>query len=232
MPTPDRAMIVAAHPDDGEFMAGGTVALWTREGAEVSLVIVTNGNKGTEDPEMTSEKLAVIREEEQRRAAKSLGIGNVIFLDYEDGMLQPSLELRRDLAGVIRKLRPHTVITFDPSTRFIGENYPNHPDHRAAGDATVDAVFPAARDRLTFPELLDQGLEPHKVRELWLGGSATPNHWVDIEATLEAKIKALRIHESQLADMDLEKFIPEMAKGQAEDTNHNFVESFRRVVLD
>ncbi len=229
---PERAMVIVAHPDDAEFLASGAVALWAREGTEVTYVIVTNGDKGSEDPSMTSEQLAALRREEQERAAASLGVKSVLFLGYEDGMLQPTLELRRDLARVIRTHRPHTVVTFDPTVRFITDNYPNHPDHRAAGDAALDAVFPAARDRLTFPELLEEGLEPHKVKEVWMGATTSPNHWVDIEPVLEQKIAALRMHESQLSQFPLEEFIPEMSRGQAEGSPHTFAESYRRMVLE
>lgn len=230
--TPERAMVIVAHTDDAEFMAAGTVALWAREGTEVTYVIVTNGDKGSDDPGITPGQLAAIRQDEQRQAAAGLGVKEVLFLGYEDSMLQPTLELRRDLARVIRAYRPHTVVTFDPTTRFITENYPNHPDHRAAGDAAVDAVFPAARDRLTFPELLAAGLEPHKVRELWLGASGSPNHWVDIEPVLEKKIAALRKHESQLNKFPLEEFVPRMAQAQAEGSPYSFAESFRRLVIE
>ncbi|MCH7718218.1 MAG: PIG-L family deacetylase [Chloroflexi bacterium] len=228
----DGAMVIVAHPDDAEFLAGGTAALWARDGVEVIYVIVTRGDKGSEDPELTSDQLAEIRREEQEAAAKSLGVSKVLFLGYEDGVLEPSLELRRDLVRVIRTHTPKIVVTFDPSPRFIMENYPNHPDHRAAGSAALDAVFPAARDRLTFPELLEEGLAPHKVREIWLGGAADVNHWVDIEPVLEDKISALRKHASQLSDFPLEEAIPEMAKQLAEGSPHTFAESFRRAVLD
>lgn len=228
----DGAMVIVAHPDDAEFMAAGTVALWTRDGREVSFVIVTNGNKGTDDPNVTSEELVIIRKKEQRRAAESVGVGKVTFLGYEDGILEATLDLRRDLVRVIREQRPHIVVTFDPTVRFLGENYPNHPDHRATGDATIDAVFPAARDRLTFPELAERGLAPHKVRELWLAAGSTANHWVDIEPVLDLKIAALRIHESQLSDLPLEEFIPQLAKDSAEGSSYMLAESFRRVVLD
>jgi LmbE family N-acetylglucosaminyl deacetylase len=230
--TPDRAMVIVAHTDDAEFMAAGTVALWAQKGTEVIYVVVTNGDKGSDDPGITREQLAAIRQAEQQGAASSLGVRRVLFLGYEDSMLQPTLELRRDLARVIRAHRPHTVVTFDPTTRFITENYPNHPDHRATGDAAVDAVFPAARDRLTFPELLNEGLQPHKVKELWLGASGSPNHWVDIEPVLERKIAALRKHESQLNKFPLEEFIPRMAQAQAEGSPYTLAESFRRLVLD
>src|SRR3989304_3504140 len=230
--TPERAMVIVAHTDDAEFMAAGTVALWAREGTEVTYVVVTNGDKGSDDPGITGEQLAAIRQGEQRQAAAGLGVKEVLFLGYEDSMLQPTLELRRDLARVIRARQPHTVVTFDPTVRFITDNYPNHPDHRAAGDAAVDAVFPAARDRLTFPELLGKGREPHKVKELWLGAGASANHWVDIEPVLEKKIAALREHPSQLGEFPLDEFIPEMAKGQAQGSPYTYAESFRRVVLE
>ena len=228
----DRAMVVVPHTDDAEFLVAGTVALWAREGTEVTCVIVTNGDKGSDDPGMTSEQLVVVREGEQRRAAASLGVKEVLFLGYEDGMLEPTLQLRRDLTRVIRAHRPYTLVTFDPTTRFITDNYPNHPDHRATGDAAVDAVFPAARDRLTFPELLAEGLEPHKVKELWLGASSSPNHWVDIEGVLEEKIAALRMHESQLRDLPLEELIRGMSKAMAQGSPYTFAESFRRLVLE
>ncbi len=228
----DSVMVIVAHPDDAEFLAGGATALWTRDGKEVIYVIVTNGDKGSEDPDITSEELAAVRRVEQQQAADGLGVAKVLFLGYEDGMLEPSLDLRRDLARVIRTHVPHTVVTFDPTVRFITDNYPNHPDHRATGDATLDAVFPAARDRLTFPELLAEGLTPHKVREVWLGAGSRANHWVDIEPVLSKKIAALKKHESQLAEMDLDEFIPQMAKDSAKGSPHTYAEGFRRVVLD
>ncbi len=229
----ESMMVIVAHTDDAEFMAAGSAAVRAAEGGEVIYTIVTNGNKGSDDPEMTGDRLKVIREEEQRQAAAVLGVRHVLFLGYEDAMLQPTLDLRRDIVRVLRRYRPHTVVTFDPTTRFIMENYPNHPDHRATGDATVDAVFPAARDRLTFPELLrDEGLEPHKVRELWLGASAAPNHYVDIEPVLERKIEALRQHRSQLSEFPADEFMREMARRQGEGTPYTYAEAFRRLVLD
>jgi len=228
---PERAMIIVAHPDDAEFLAGGTVALWAQNNTAVTYVIVTNGDKGTDDPNLTSEELAVIREDEQRRAAQRLGVTQVLFLGYPDSMLQPTLEVRRDLVRVIRQHRPTVVVTFDPTNRFIMDNYLNHPDHRAAGDAALDAVFPAARDRLTFPELLAEGFAPHKVQEVWLGATREPNHWVDIEPVLQDKIEALRIHHSQLHQFPLEQVIPAMAKMGAQGSDYTYAEAFRRLVL-
>jgi LmbE family N-acetylglucosaminyl deacetylase len=229
---PERAMVIVAHPDDAEFLAGGTVALWAQNSTAVTYVIVTNGDKGSEDPNITSEELAVIREDEQRSAAKRLGVTQVLFLGYPDSMLQPTLQVRRDIVRVIRQHRPNIVVTFDPTNRFIAANYLNHPDHRAAGDVALDAVFPAARDRLTFPELFAaEGLAPHKVEELWMGAPHEPNHWVDIESVLKDKIEALRLHHSQLDDMPLDEFIPAMAKMSAQGSDYTYAEAFHRMVL-
>ena len=224
-------MVIVAHPDDAEFMVAGTVALWTREGCEVTYVIVTRGDKGSEDPGMTPTRLAEIREAEQRDAGEALGVRNFEFLGYPDAYLQHTLDLRRDLARVIRKYRPQVVVTFDPEARFLNDAYPNHPDHRTTGDAAIDAVFPTARDRLTFPELLMEGLEPHKVSEIWLGGSEKPNTWVDIGEALEAKREALRRHPSQLGP-EIVEFAAMMARGTAAGQPFEFAESFRRIRLD
>jgi LmbE family N-acetylglucosaminyl deacetylase len=229
---PDRAMVIVAHADDAEFMVAGTAALWARDGTQVTYVIVTNGDKGSEDPNLTSEQLREVRRAEQERAAASLGVQQVLFLGYEDGMLEPTIDLRRDLARVIRAHAPHTVVTFDPTVRFLSDTYPNHPDHRATGDTAIDAVFPSARDRLTFPELLDEGLQPHKVSELWLGATANPNHWVDIESVMDRKIKALHEHSSQIGDFQIDEFVTQLAKDLAQDSPYNFAESFRRIVLE
>jgi LmbE family N-acetylglucosaminyl deacetylase len=224
-------MVVVAHPDDAEFMAAGTVAKWTRAGSSVTYVIVTKGDKGSDDANMTPSQLAQMRENEQRAAGKILGIANFVFMGYPDGYLEHTLGLRRDLARVIRTYRPEVVICFDPTNRFLSDNYVNHPDHRASGDATIDAVFPSARDRLTFPELLADGLEPHKVAQLWLGASGQPNLSVDIADTLELKCKALRAHPSQLGE-DVVEFARQLARWGAEGQDFEFGESFRRFVLE
>lgn len=228
---PASAMVVVAHPDDAEFMVAGTVAKWSARGAEITYVVVTRGDKGTDDPAMTPSRLASIREAEQREAGAILGVRNFEFLGYPDAYLQHTLELRRDLARVIRHYRPEVVMTFDPEARFLGESYPNHPDHRITGDATIDAVFPSARDRLTFPELLMEGLEPHKVRELWLGGTERVTAVVDITETLDKKRQALLAHPSQLGPE-----VGEMVLGWARETaaGHPFEygEAFRRIILE
>lgn len=228
---PERAMVVVAHPDDAEFMAAGTVAGWAAAGSDVTYVVVTKGDKGSEDPEMTPPRLAQIREAEQRAAGGLLGVRHFEFMGYEDGYLVHTLGLRRDLTRLIRRYRPEVVICFDPTTRFIGDTYPNHPDHRASGDATVDAVFPSARDRLTFPELLTENLEPHKAAQLWLGATDHPNTWVDIEGTLEQKRQALLAHPSQLGE-DAVEFVTQMAQWSAAGQAMRYAEAFRRIMLE
>lgn len=228
---PASAMVVVAHPDDAEFLAGGTVAKWAEAGAEITYVVVTKGDKGSEDPEMTPERLTEIREAEQRAAGAVLGVKHFEFMGYPDGYLEATLELRRDLARLIRRYRPEVLITFDPSNRFVSDQYVNHPDHRAAGDAAVDAVYPTARDRLTFPELLAEGLEPHKVAQLWLASPATPNTWVDIAPSMQKKKDALRAHPSQLGE-EIIGFAEEMGRGGATgQPDLEFAEAFHRIIL-
>lgn len=197
-----RAMVVVAHPDDMEFGCGGTVAAWVDEGLEVVLVVATDGSKGSADVEMSSEQLIRIRQQEQRDAAEVLGVREVVFLGYPDGYLEHTLDLRKDIARAIRQFRPDRLITMTPYRSFAINAYVNHPDHLAVGDATLAAVYPTARDRLTFPDLAAGGLEPHKVREVYVYGVEHPDCWIDISATLDRKIAALRKHASQIADMD------------------------------
>ncbi len=228
---PHSLMVVVAHPDDAEFMVAGTVAKWAKHGCEVTYVIVTRGDKGSDDPAMTSSKLTEIREAEQREAGAILGVKHFEFMGYPDGYLQHTLELRRDITRIVRKYRPEVLVTFDPTHRLVGESYVNHPDHRATGDATVDAVFPSARDRLTFPELLVDGLEPWKVHQLWLGFSKEPNVCVDISQGIEAKRAALAAHPSQFGN-EVQEFVIEMAKADARDHQFDYGESFHRITLD
>jgi LmbE family N-acetylglucosaminyl deacetylase len=228
---PSSAMVVVAHPDDAEFMCAATVAGWAQAGTEITYVVVTKGDKGSDDPEMTPSRLAANREAEQRAAGAILGVRHFVFLGYEDAYLQHTLQLRRDITRVIRQYRPEIVITFDPTARFLNDSYPNHPDHRATGDATVDAVFPSARDRLTFPELLTEGLQPHRVAQLWLGGTEKPNFWVDITGMLDVKRDALRAHPSQLGE-DAVEFATTIARWEAAGQPFDYAESFRRIIID
>jgi LmbE family N-acetylglucosaminyl deacetylase len=226
-----KVLVIVAHPDDAEFGAAGTVARWAREGADVTYLVCTDGNRGSNDPEMTPEKLARLRHSEQRAAAAELGVKDVIFLGYDDGSLQPTLELRRELARWIRRFRPDVVMCPDPTRRFAGQRYINHPDHRACGDAALDAVMPAASTRLIFPELLEEGLEPHWVKEVYLTGPNEPDVYVDISDTMDVKIAALRQHRSQLdAASDLD-FVRQRSRELAKGRDFEYAEAFRYIKL-
>lgn len=195
---PMRILVIAAHPDDIEFGAAGSVAKWVKEGAQVTYCLVTDGSAGSNDPNTDWQELIRIRQQEQCAAAEAVGVTDVRFLGYQDGTLTPSLELRRDLTRLIRQLKPHRVVVQDPTTVFVDHYYVNHPDHRAAGEAATYAVFPSACSRPIFPELLDEGLEPHDVSELWLDLTLNPDTFVDVSDTFEQKITALLHHKSQL----------------------------------
>ena len=195
-----RGMVVIAHADDAEYGCAGTVAKWSTDGMDVVYLVCTNGNKGSSDPNMTPERLVEIRRREQLAAAEVLGLKEVVFLGYEDSMLQPTLELRRDITREIRRHRPDILICPSPVRNLQGTNHIGHPDHLAAGEAALAAVFPAARDRMTFPELLGEGLEPHKVREVWVTEHLEPDKWVDISDTIDVAIEALKQHVSQVGD--------------------------------
>jgi LmbE family N-acetylglucosaminyl deacetylase len=221
-----------AHADDAEFGAAGTIAKWVREGKEVFYVVATNGNKGSPDPNMTHEALARIREQEQRAACRVLGVKDVVFLGYPDGELVPTLQLRRDLTREIRRFKPDIALVPDPTTYYFGNQYVNHPDHRAIGEAALGAIFPSARDRLTFAELLADGFEPYKVKELYLTLNTTPDIWVDITDYIDIKIAALREHKSQMDDMDgMEKRVKERAEFAAEGHDMKYAESFKKMIL-
>jgi len=188
-----HAMVITAHADDAEYGIAGTVTKWTREGKEVIYVVATNGNKGSNDPEMKPERLAEIREQEQLAAAKLLGVNKVIFLRHEDQSLEDTPEFRKELVSLIRTHRPEILATSDPYRRYIW-----HRDHRITGQAVLDAVFPYARDRWAYPDLTEQGLEPHKVKEVLLWGAEEPNYFSDITDTFNIKMAALRCHHSQV----------------------------------
>ncbi len=226
-----RVMVILAHPDDPEFLCGGTVGRWAQEGREIIYVLATHGERGADDPHMSPEELARIREGEQRAAARILGVREVVFLNHPDGSVTPTLELRRDLARQIRRFRPDIVITSDPTVRYH-PHYLNHPDHRAVGDAALDAVFPDARNPLQFPELLQEGLMPHRVHTVYLAGTSDPDTEVDISETFPKKLEALRQHRSQIADFEqLEKRLRERHRVEGEDGSPRYVERFRRITL-
>jgi LmbE family N-acetylglucosaminyl deacetylase len=211
---PKRVLIVMAHPDDGEFGCGGTVARWAAEGRDIWYCLVTDGQVGDAgDKEITSEQLVAKRKVEAQAAADTLGCKHpVIFLHYMDSQLEPTLDVRRDIARVIRQVKPDVVICQDPTVRWSGQGYINHPDHRAAGEATLSAIMPVASTRLAFPELAAEGLETHNVREIYITGTQNADRWVDIEGYLETKVAALRQHVSQLPGWDPTEPMAQWAK--------------------
>lgn len=198
--TPESALVIVAHPDDIEFGCAGTVARWVQEGAQVTYALLTNGAAGSSDPRMTRERLASLREAEQRAAAKVVGVDRVEFLGYEDGLLEPTLEVRKQVVRLIRRVRPEVVVTGDPTTRYFADRYINHPDHRAAGEVTLAAVIPGSDTRLAYPELLDEGLEPVKLRSVWMMMNLESNLVVDVGDFMDKKLESLRCHVSQVGE--------------------------------
>lgn len=221
-------LVIAPHPDDPEFGIGGTVAGLTRQGRKVAYVICTNGNKGTSDRSINPEDLAVIREKEQRAAADVLGVSEVKFLGYPDQGIEDTSDFRKELVRQIRIFKPVIVASCDPYRKYTW-----HRDHRITGQVVADAVFPFARDHLSYPELLDEGHEPHKVREMWFWGTDDVNHRVDITDTFETKLAALRCHASQVGDMPLEMVerMKGFARMNAGDAPFQLAEAFHRVEL-
>ncbi len=227
-----RAMVVVAHADDAEWGCAGTVAQWCNSGWEVVYVLCTDGSKGTENPDLTSEELVIIRKKEQLDAGKLLGLHKVVFLDYEDSMLEPSLDLRRDIVRQIRFYKPDILICLSPVRRLDGSSYFGHPDHLASGEATLSAVFPSARDRLTYPELLEEGLEPHKVSEVWIMGHDDDDKFVDVTDCIEIAVSALKSHSSQIADEDVGKQLIDWRYRIGQKVGFTYAESFKRFLMD
>jgi len=220
-------LVIAAHPDDSEFGAAGTVAKWIQEGRRVAYLVCTSGEKGTTDPALTPEILIGIREEEQRAAARVLGVQEVVFLRQPDQGLEDTAEFRKYIARMIRTFRPDIVMTSDPYRRYIW-----HRDHRIIGQVVLDAVFPYARDRLAYPDLLAEGLVPHKVRELYFWGTEDINFRSDITATFDLKIAALRCHVSQVREFnrgDPAEWLRQRCREMAAGESFGLAEGFHRV---
>jgi LmbE family N-acetylglucosaminyl deacetylase len=226
---PAHVMVITPHPDDAEFGVAGTVVSWTGEGKDVIYVVCTNGDKGTSDPDVKPEDLARIREKEQLAAARLLGVREVIFLRHPDQALEDTPEFRKELVRLIRTYKPEMVVTADPYRRYIW-----HRDHRITGQVTLDAVFPYARDLLSYPDLLDEGLQPHKVKEVLLWGAQEPNYRTDITTTFAIKVAALRCHKSQISDnpsVGLEERLRERHKALAHEKDYELAEAFYRVEM-
>lgn len=228
---PQRVLVVLAHPDDPEFFCGATLAKWAREGKAIRYLLLTCGDKGSDDPTTTPELLCADRQVEQRAAAQVIGAQDVLFLRYSDGELFNTLDVRRDIVREIRRFKPAVIVTSDPTTYFRANAYINHTDHRAAGAATIDAVFPAAGNRMYFAELLAEGFEPYAPKEIWLSLTNEPNVWVDVNATIAIKIAALREHKSQVKDPEaLEKRIRDRLRRPDMDGEF-YAEGFRVIRL-
>jgi LmbE family N-acetylglucosaminyl deacetylase len=200
IPEGKTVLVVVAHPDDAEFGFGGTIAMWAAAGKEINYLLCTSGDKGSGDPDAIPYRLAKTRRIEQINAAHALGARDVSFLSYADGTLTNTLDLRRDIVRGIRRYRPDAVICQDPTMRFGGNRYLNHPDHRAAGDACLDAVYPSARDPHVFPELLVEDLMPHKVAEVFMATSQNVDVWIDVTDCFDRKLEGLRQHVSQVGE--------------------------------
>jgi len=225
-------MVIVAHPDDAEFTMAGTAALWAAAGAAVCYVVCTRGDRGSNDPDVTPWALARLRDAEQRAAAAILGVQEVVVLDHPDGTLEPTLALRCDLTREMRRFRPEVVLTGDPTVHFYGGGYLNHPDHRAAASAALDAVFPSAETRYIFPELLAAGLEPHRVQAVYIHGSPEPNTWIDIAPVIETKIRALQAHQSQVGGFPVEAWIRGMAEEEGRPRGLAAAEAYRVIVIN
>jgi LmbE family N-acetylglucosaminyl deacetylase len=227
-------MSIHAHPDDQEFSVGGTLAKWSRVGCEVISVIITSGDSGSNDPAKDGshkKELAELREKEQLAANAILGVKETVFLRYADGELEPTIDLRKDLTRLIRQYKPDVVLAGNPEAWFYGDEYVNHPDHRAAAQAAATAVFPSAGTRLMFTELLEAGYEPHEVKRFYVHGTDKVNTWVDITDTLDLKIKALQQHVSQVDPNEIEKWMREWAEEEAKGQEMKYAEAYKVMIL-
>lgn len=225
-PGGQRILFVLAHPDDAEFLCGGTVACLAEEGRDLHYLLVTRGDKGSDDPDMTPERLAPIREQEQRQAAATLGVQTVTFLEgYYDGEVEPGMKLRREIAFVVRQWKPDAVFTFDPWRRNEV-----HPDHRAVGICTLDALA-CARGSMYYPEQLRQGLTAHNARHIYYFSTDQPNHWVDISNVIEKKVAAGLCHKSQTANMNLDEWMRRRASAAGTEHKLKYAETFHHYVM-
>lgn len=225
-----RVLTVFAHPDDAETMAGGTLLKWAKEGHAITMCLITDGDKGTSDPDDTPQAVVARRRAEQERAAARLK-ATVITLGYEDGVLQPTLGLRRDLVRVMRQVRPNVVVANDPTVWFRHGQYINHPDHRAAGQAAIEALYPAVKKASIFPELLAEGHQPHVVEEVWLGPTDAPDIFVDISDVFDEKIALICDHASQFPPEATRAAFARIAREAGAPRGLQLAESFRTVRL-
>jgi LmbE family N-acetylglucosaminyl deacetylase len=227
--TPQKILVILAHPDDPEFFCGATLARWARAGHEIHYLLLTCGDKGFDDPTATSDHICAVRQAEQNAAAAIIGVKTVRFLAYKDGYLVPSVELRREVVRAIRQIKPDILVTCDPTHLFAGDYYINHPDHRYAGQVVLDAVFPAVNNPFFFPELIkNEGLQPHKVREVWVSLTGNPTVTLDVTNTWEIKVLALKEHKSQIGDpKEFEQRMRARKSEKSTEENEYYEENFR-----
>lgn len=229
-----RAMAVMAHADDAEFGCSGTISKLCSEGWEMVYVICTDGSKGSSDTAISPKALSDERRVEQLGAAEVLGLKEVVFLNHEDSMLEPTLELRKDIVREVRHHRPEIVICWYPARNLDGVLHVGHPDHIASGEATLSAVFPAARDHMTFPELLDAGFQPHKVSEVWIMGHPQPNHWIDVTTHIDTALSAIKQHKSQIknrSEEELRENWQRWRRDRAIGKGMQYAEAFKRIQM-
>ena len=229
---PESAMAIFAHPDDIEFSCAGTTARWARAGCRITYVLCTSGDVGISEPGMTHEKAAEIREAEAREAARITGVQEIVFLHERDCMLENTINLRRKLVREIRRFRPEVIICGDPTMLWGGDDYINHPDHRAAGWAAIDAAFPAAGQPNLFEELEQEGLKASKVRKVFVVAWGEGSYFVDISDTISTKVAALKAHKSQVPDMDADKLLREWSAATAKGKEMAYAESYRVITLE
>jgi LmbE family N-acetylglucosaminyl deacetylase len=230
-PVGTTILVVLAHPDDPEFFLGGTIARWTSAGYTVIYGLLTKGQRGISLEFPDSNALAAVRVEEQKKAAAILGVHKIVFFDYQDGYLVPDLEIRRAVTRLIRSVRPDIVVSCDPQNYFVSETYLNHPDHRAAGQIVVDAVFPAVSNPSFFPELIDEGFPATRVSELWLSLPSQANVVLDVTEHWQQRAQALLQHKSQVGDP--QKFLEHLEERRLENGNVEdcYTERFRRIIF-
>jgi LmbE family N-acetylglucosaminyl deacetylase len=225
-------MFIFAHPDDIEFSAGGTAALWAKEGSEVIYVMVTDGNVGSHEEDMTQERLIQTRREEQQAAADVAGVKECVFLGYHDGLVEATLTLRKELVRLIRKYKPNAVVCMDPTAVFVSDNYINNPDHRAVAKAAIEAVFPASEMRLLYPELEAEGLTPHKANYVYVTTfDSAANYYIDVTDVMDIRLEALKQHKSQFGDWDPTPMVHQWNTEMGKKVGYKFAESFRRITL-
>lgn len=231
-----RNLVISPHPDDLDFACAGTVAKLVKAGHEVSYLIVSDGSKGTRGvplgEDLTEDELIELRKQEQREAARVVGVNNVIFLGFQDGEIENTAELREELVKQIRRLKPEIVFSFDPANLSFDSFFRAHRDHRMVAEAVFDALHPACHNRLYFPHLLEQGYQPHRIREAWFFAPVSPNQFVDITEAIEEKIAALACHPSQLPEMDeISELVKERARELGREKGYRYAEAFRRVEM-